>query len=84
MGSVFQKMVDDEVIIINPVRKVKKLQVIHKEKRILNITEIRKILKIAKVDYPDFYPVLFTAINTGMRRGDRDRSIARAQEFWQQ
>jgi len=38
--------------------------------RFLTPQEIHCILKIAQTYYPDFYPLLPTAILTGMRRGE--------------
>lgn len=70
-GSIFQKMVDDEIINKNPVRKVKKLKIDHKEEiKILSIPELNALLDTAKTHYPDFYPLLFMALTTGMRQGE--------------
>lgn len=70
-GSIFQKMIDDEIILKNPVRKVKKLKVEHKKEiKILSIIELNVLLETAKTYFPDFYPLLFTALMTGMRQGE--------------
>lgn len=70
MGAIFNKMVDDNVIAKNPVAKIKKLKLVSKEMRFLETTEIHAVLNTAKAYYPDFYPLLFTAIFTGMRQGE--------------
>lgn len=70
LGGIFSKQVNEGIIIHNPVRKVKKLKIIHKEMSFLNKNDVKEFLKIAEVTYPDFYPLLLTAITTGMRRGE--------------
>lgn len=70
MGSVFQKMVNDEVIINNPLKKIKKLKVEPIEMKVLTPKEIQIFLAGAKKHYPDFYPLFFTAVMTGMRQGE--------------
>jgi len=69
-SCIFNKMIDDEAILKNPVNKIKKLKLTKKEMKILILEEIYKILEVAEKHYPDFYPVLFTAIFTGMRQGE--------------
>ncbi len=70
MSCVFNKMIDDEVILKNPVNKVRKLKLTKKEMKILSMDEVYKVLDIAKAHYPDFYPALFTALFTGIRQGE--------------
>lgn len=70
LKAVFQKMFDDEVIETNPLSKVKKLRVTHKNFEILDCQEVEKLLSTAKKYYPDYYPLLFTAIFTGLRQGE--------------
>lgn len=70
MGAIFNKMVDDNVVAKNPVAKIKKLKLITQEMRFLEKKEIFAVLNTAKVHYPEFYPLLFTAIFTGMRQGE--------------
>lgn len=70
LGSVIQKMVDDEIIARNPVSKVKRLKLPYREMGFFNQEEIKTVLEVAEKHYPDFYPLLFTAIFTGMRRGE--------------
>ncbi len=70
-GSIFQKMIDDEIILKNPVKKVKKLKVEHKEEiKILSIAELNALLETTRTHFPDFFPLLFTALMTGMRQGE--------------
>jgi len=70
LGSVFQKLVDDDIIYKNPCSKIKKLSVETQEMRFLTRQEMDKILEIAQRDYSDFYPLLLTSCATGMRRGE--------------
>jgi len=70
MSCIFNKMIDDEIILKNPVNKVKKLKLTKKEMKIFTLKEIYKVLEVAKQYYSDFYPALFTAIFTGMRQGE--------------
>lgn len=55
---------------LNPVDKVKKLKIETKEMRALNCDEVMKLLELCKKHNYDFYPMLFTAIFTGMRKGE--------------
>lgn len=54
----------------NPAAPVKKLKVKHREMQFLNPDEIVRMLDAAKQSYPDFYAMLFTAVFTGMRKGE--------------
>lgn len=54
----------------NPAAPVKKLKVKHKEMQFLNTEEIVSMLDVTKQYYPDFYAMLFTAIFSGMRKGE--------------
>lgn len=70
MGSIIQKMIDDGLIGQNPVTKVKRLKLPHREMKFFEQTEIVKVFEVAKKECPDFYPLLRTAIMTGMCRGE--------------
>jgi len=70
IGAVFQSAINEGVLNINPVYKVKKLREPQKEMEILTRAEIHAVIETAKKHYPDFAPLLFTAIFTGMRRGE--------------
>lgn len=70
MSCVFNKMIDDEIILKNPVRKVKKLKLIKQEMKILSMEEVYRVLEVSNNYYPDFYPTLFTALFTGIRQGE--------------
>lgn len=54
----------------NPALQVKKLKVKHKEMQFLNSDEVVSILNATKEHYPDFYASIFTAIFTGIRKGE--------------
>lgn len=70
LRSIIQKQVGEGSLFSNPVDKVKKLKVETVERRALSSDEVLKLLEKCKKYNPDFYPMLFTAIFTGMRRGE--------------
>ena len=70
IGAVFQKMINDEILFRNPAAKVKKLKLNRKKFKILETEQIKLALDTAEEYFPDFYPLLFTAIFTGMRQGE--------------
>lgn len=70
LRSIIQKQVDEGALFVNPVDKVKKLKIETQEMRALNTEEALKLLDTCKKHCPDFYPMLFTAMFTGMRRGE--------------
>lgn len=70
LTSMFNYAVNLEIIEKNPAAKIKKLQLPHKEMEFLATEEIFILLDNAKEHYPDFYPVVFTAVFTGMRKGE--------------
>lgn len=70
LKSIIQKQVDEGALFLNPVDKVKKLKIETKEMRALNVDEVMKLLYTCKKHNPNFYPILFTALFTGMRRGE--------------
>jgi len=43
---------------------------INNDKRILDETELKILFKITQKHCPDFYPLLFTAVTTGLTRGE--------------
>lgn len=70
LSCIFEKLVNDGVLFVNPVKKVKRFKLTRKEMRFLEPKEIHACLDTAKTYYTDFYPLLFTAIFTGMRKGE--------------
>jgi len=68
--GVFNNAFDNGLINKNPTTKVKKLKEVKIEQSCLTQKEIFVILETAQKHYPDFYPLLFTAIFTGMRQGE--------------
>lgn len=70
IGAVFQKMINDELMYKNPAARIKKLKSNHKKFKVLTIEEAELALKTAEEYFPDFYPMLFTALYTGMREGE--------------
>lgn len=70
MGTVFNWAIENGYIMFNPVQRIKKLKVIKEEMQFLTKEEIDTALEVALKSYPDFYPLLLTAIYTGMRRGE--------------
>ena len=70
MGTAFNWAVNNNYMMYNPVSRVKKLKVNNIEMQFLSEDEIHRVLDIAEQEYPDFYPLLITAIYSGMRRGE--------------
>ena len=70
IGTVFNWAIENGYIMFNPVQRVKKLKVEHQEMSFLTKDEIEAVLDFAQKNYPDFYPLLLTAIYSGMRRGE--------------
>lgn len=70
IGTVFNWAIDSGYSTFNSVQRVKRLKVSKIEMEFLDHKEIEAILKEAKENYPDFYPLILTAIYSGMRRGE--------------
>lgn len=70
MGTIFNWAIENDYIMFNPVLRVKKLKIVKDEMNFLSEDEINLILDYAKIYYSDFYPLLLTAIYSGMRRGE--------------
>jgi len=71
MNCIFNMMVDDGIINRNPVARIKSLkETLTVEIDPLDPNEVQTLLNKTKVIFPDFYPLLFTAIYTGMRQGE--------------
>ena len=70
LSGIFNKSVDAGYVISNPVSTVKRLKLPHQEMAFLDSFDIKALLNTAKEEYPFFYPLLQTAITTGMRRGE--------------
>lgn len=68
--TVFNVALKEELIYKNPIISVQKLRVEHYEMSYLDREEIEKILNTAQDYYPEFYPLLLTAIMTGLRQGE--------------
>lgn len=54
----------------NPCQKIKKLPKEAKEMHFLNEIEVHLFLEKARELTPDYYPLFYTAVMTGMRRGE--------------
>lgn len=64
-------MIDNDVPVRNPLARIKNLKVAKNEKiKALSTVEVQALLSKTKIIYEDFYPLLFTAIFTGMRKGE--------------
>lgn len=71
MSAIYNFMIDNDAITRNPIARIKPLKEIKNDKiRALSTEEVQALLTKTKVVYPDFYPLLFTALFTGMRRGE--------------
>lgn len=70
LGSIVERQVENGAIFQNVVKKVKNLPNNSKESRALTKSEINKVLKTCKRIKPDFYPMLYTFLKGGLRRGE--------------
>lgn len=70
LGGILELAVFDGAIISNPVSLVKWPRIPRKRVRYLNKEEIAQVLTVAKVSYPEFYPLIYTAIYTGLTRSE--------------
>lgn len=77
--STVNKYIDILIIIVNTYSSKNKLpdsikfnneRNYYQDMRILEVDEVKKLLQTAKSYYPDFYPLLLTAVSTGMTRGE--------------
>lgn len=77
--STVNKYIDILIIIVNTYSNKNKLpdsvkfnneRNYYQDMRILEVDEVKKIIQTAKNYYPDFYPLLLTAVSTGMTRGE--------------
>jgi integrase len=69
-GAIFEKMIDDDIVKFNPVKRVKKLKIQRKKANALTAEQVEKCLTTAKIEYPQYYELLYTAIYSGLRQGE--------------
>ncbi len=70
LSGIFNKAVEAGFVTYNPVASVSRLKLPHMEMEFLDTFDIKALLNTAKSEFPTFYPLLQTAIATGMRRGE--------------
>lgn len=71
MSQIYSFMIDMDIVVKNPLVRIKSLKEERSEEiRSLSTEETKIFLSKAKEIYPDFYPLLFTALFTGMRQGE--------------
>lgn len=70
LGSIIERQVEKGIIYNNVVKKVHCDKVESRQARALNKDEINILLNTCKRIKPNFFPMLFTALFTGMRRGE--------------
>ena len=70
LKSIFNYAIDNEMISKNPISKIKKLPSEKKKINFLTEDQVLVFLKTAKIVTPDYYVLFYTAIHTGMRRGE--------------
>lgn len=71
ISEIYSFMIDNDVVNKNPLARIKSLKETKNDKiRALSTEEVRILLSKTKQVYPDFYPLLFTALFTGMREGE--------------
>lgn len=72
LKSIFNYAKNNDILVKNPIEKVKKLQNKQIEMNFLKLDDIKLLLEKCKTEkkYTRYYPLLYTAIFTGMRRGE--------------
>ena len=71
ISAIYNFMIDSDAAVRNPLARVKSLKEIKNKKiRELCTEEVQALLSKTKQVYPDFFPLLFTALFTGMRQGE--------------
>lgn len=70
LGSIIERQVEKGIIYNNVVKKVHCDKIESKPARALTKDEINILLSTCKRIKPNFFPMLFTALFTGMRRGE--------------
>jgi len=70
MGTAFNWAINNNYMMYNPVSRIKKLKIDNSEMKFLTSDGIKRVLDVAEKEYPVFYPLLITAIYSGMRRGE--------------
>ena len=71
ISAIYNFMINSDIAVRNPLVRIKSLKEVKNKKiRALCTEEVQALLSKTKKIYPDFYPLLFTAIFTGMRQGE--------------
>ena len=71
MSAIYNFMIDSDITVRNPLVRIKSLKEVKNKKiRALCTEEVQALLSKTKQVYPDFFPLLFTALFTGMRQGE--------------
>lgn len=71
MSAIYNFMIDSDAAVRNPLARIKSLKEVKNKKiRALRTEEVQALLSKTKQIYPDFFPLLFTALFTGMRQGE--------------
>lgn len=70
LGIILDMCLEKDLIGNNPVKFIKQIRSSHNLPKYLQEDDIKKLLVVCKDNYPDFYPLLYTAITTGMRKGE--------------
>lgn len=68
--SILNYAIDNGFLSKNSLDRIKKLKEEKKEQKCLSQKEVFAVLETAKKDFPNFYPLLITAIFTGARQGE--------------
>jgi integrase len=70
LGSIIERQIENGTLYQNVVRKIHCEKIESKEAKALSKDEINILLNTCKRVKPEFYPMLATAVFTGMRRGE--------------
>ena len=70
LSAIFEKAIDSGFMLTNPVRKIKKMPIQKNKMEILTLQEIKRLMEAANQTFPNFFPLLYTAMISGCRRGE--------------
>lgn len=69
--SIFNKAIEWRYIYINPAKNMNYIEITDaKPVRYLSQDEYRKFFEVCSQDFAEYYPIFYTFVHTGMRRGE--------------
>ena len=67
----FNKVVEWEYLQDNPAKKLRQIEITDaKQIHFLSEQEYKKFMEVCKKEFPDFYPMFYVLVHTGLRKGE--------------